>query len=182
MVGSHLNRPPLRPSVVVLEKIRNMGELHVVSHRYSSVFEFESHREPAEWTQGIPVMAQIADGLVESATRNRALVSVSGTVEAGINLEKASMRTSGDDVTVVLPRPTIYEPVVDATLHRQRSGLTWDDRNLGLKARREGSDRFLAASRKAGILDQAEQEAAVKVTRLLQASGLKSVRIEFLPR
>ncbi|MBX3115067.1 MAG: DUF4230 domain-containing protein [Fimbriimonadaceae bacterium] len=170
----------ITPAPVVLQQVRSLGELHLVEHKYQTVMTMESHRDAAEWTQGVPMLSNFVSGAVEAATKNEALVTVTGSVEAGIDMSQASIIQSADKVVVTLPQPKIYPANVDAQLHSQKRAIGWDDRNLGLKARREGANRFEAASLKAGILSQAKSEAKDQVVDLFKSAGVNSVEIRFL--
>lgn len=172
-------QPNAAPAPVILKQVRMLGELHLVEHQYQTVLEVESHLPPAEWTQGIPVVSQAVGKAVETATKNRALVSVQGSVEAGVDLSKAKMDPSGSKLTVVLPHATVYPAQVDAQLHSQTHAIGWDDRNLALKARRKGAERFESASLSAGILRAAEDRARVQVAGMFRSAGVESVQIKF---
>lgn len=169
----------ITPAPVVLQQVRSLGELHLVEHQYQTVMTMESHKDAAEWTQGVPMLSNFVSGAVEAATRNEALVTVSGSVEAGIDMSKASVIQSANKVVVTLPNPQLYPANVDAQLHSQKRSIGWDDRNLGLKARREGAKRFESASLKAGILETARSEAKDQVVDLFKSAGVNSVEIRF---
>lgn len=169
-----------KPAPLILKEVRLLGDLHLVEHRYQTVISVESHRDAPAWTQGVPIVSQAVGGLVESATKNNALVTVQGSVEAGVDLSKAQISGSGTGISVTLPRARIYPANVDAELHSQTHAIGWDDRNLALKARRVGAERFEAASLKAGILAAAEDRAKDQVAKMFRSSGVESVRIEFV--
>ncbi|MBL8068220.1 MAG: DUF4230 domain-containing protein [Armatimonadetes bacterium] len=169
-----------RSAPLILKEVRLLGDLHLVEHRYQTVISVESHREAPPWTQGVPIVSQAVGGLVESATKNNALVTVQGSVEAGVDLSKAEISGNGSEIAVKLPRARIYPANVDAELHSQTHSIGWDDRNLALKARRVGAERFEAASLKAGILAAAEDRAKDQVAKMFRSSGVESVRIEFV--
>lgn len=176
-VGSNEKQPT--PAPVILQQVRMLGDLHLVEHQYQTVMTMESHKEPAEWTQSVPVFSRLASNVVEAATKNTALVTVNGSVEAGVDLSKAEITQSGETVTVLLPKARIYPANVDATLHSQKRSIGWDDRNLSLKARREGAQRFESSSVKSGILVKAEERAEEQVTQLFKSAGVESVKVEF---
>lgn len=169
----------IKPSPVILQQVRALGELHLVEHQYQTVMSFESHRDAAEWTQGVPMLSNFVSGAVKAATKNEALVTVSGSVEAGIDMSRAEIAQSGENVTITLPEPKLYKANVDAELHSQKRAIGWNDQNIGLKARREGAARFEASSLRAGILNQAKDEAKDQVRDLFASAGVKSVEIRF---
>lgn len=176
-MGSGKDQPT--PAPVILQQVRMLGDLHLVEHQYQTVMTMESHKEPAEWTQNVPVFSHLASNVVEAATKNTALVTVQGSVEAGVDLSKAEIKPNGETLTVVLPKAKIYPANVDAELHSQKRAIGWDDRNLSLKARREGARRFESSSLKGGILVTAENRAREQVSELFKSSGVESVRVEF---
>ncbi len=125
------------------------------------------------------MLSNFVSGAVKAATKNEALVTVSGSVEAGIDMSRAEIAQPGEKVTITLPEPKLYKANVDAELHSQKRAIGWNDQNIGLKARREGAARFEASSLKAGILNQAKDEAKDQVRDLFASAGVKSVEIQF---
>lgn len=122
-------------------------------------------------------------GLVRSATKNSALVSAHGTVEAGVDLSRASVRyetsATGRTLVVILPEPTVYRPHVDAKLHSNRSGLFWRDTNLPLKAQADAGQRFVTASYGQGIVEAAKASATTRLRAFLKSVTEVPVRVEF---
>lgn len=164
---------------IILEQVRALGDLHLVEHRYHTVLNIDSHRDAAEWTQQVPVVRNVATGIVQAATRNRGVATVRGTVEAGIDMSKARIERNGEKLAIVLPDPEIYKPNVEAVIEHQRSAIAWDDRNLSLKAERRGADQFAQASRKAGILEQARNNGIRQVRDIFAQAGQKNVQVRF---
>ncbi|MBV6458481.1 MAG: hypothetical protein HONBIEJF_01609 [Fimbriimonadaceae bacterium] len=149
---------------LVLERVRAIGDLHTVQHAYSQVFEFETARRPTDWAAKIPGV----EGVVLAATRNRGLVSVAGTVEAGVDFTKARYERLGNRVDLVLPKPKIYPAYVEAKVNHQADGWFWRDQNFGLKALDSARARFQQNSRERGILTEAEAEARTRVLAMLR--------------
>ncbi len=164
---------------VVLEQVRALGNLHLVEHRYHTVIDVDSHRDPAEWTQRLPGVRTVATQVVKSATKNNGVATVSGTVEAGIEMSRARIEKAGNQTLVVLPEPEIYEPNVQAIINHQRSAIAWNDRNLGFRAEQRGAKQFLEASRKAGILEQARENGSRQVREIFTKAGLTNVEVRF---
>lgn len=175
-----VDRHGAAPAPVILQQVRMLGDLHLVEHQYQTVLTMESHKDAAEWTQTVPVLNHLANYVVESSTKNSALVSVQGTVEAGVDLSKAKILQDGDSITVEIPHAKIYPANVDAELYSQKKAIAWDDRNLSLKARQEGARRFEASSLKAGILKTAEDRARTQVISLFSSAGVESVQVRFV--
>lgn len=160
--GGEVSRATALP--LVLERVKAIGELHTVQHAYSQVFEFETARQPAEWAARIPGV----EGVVLAATRNQGLVSVAGTVEAGVNFAEARYERVGTKLSLVLPEPTVYPPSVEAKVHRQADGWFWRDRNFGLKALDSARSRFRLTALDRGILNEAETEAKTRALAILK--------------
>lgn len=165
------------PLPIVLESIQALGNLHTTRYAYNNVFEYTSSRQPQEWVERIGM-----GGLVRGATRNRALVSAHGTVEAGVDLRKAQARydltPGGRRLVVTLPDPTVYKPHVEMKLHTARPGVFWRDDNLALKAQADAGERFVAAGREQGILESAREEARTQISTLL--SGVVDVPLHIV--
>ncbi len=174
------SRDSATPAPVVLQQVRMLGDLHLVEHQYQTVMTMESHKDAAEWTQSVPVLNQLASHIVEKSTKNSALVTVHGTVEAGVDLSKANIQKSGEAIVVELPRAKLYPANVNAELHSQKHSIAWDDRNLALKAEREGARRFERSSIDGGILSKAEERARTQVIELFESAGVESVRVQFV--
>ncbi|MCW5935997.1 MAG: DUF4230 domain-containing protein [Fimbriimonadaceae bacterium] len=151
------------PTPVLLQRVQALGELRTVRHQYEQVFEYGTQRRAADWAAWIPA----SDDFVGSLTRNKALVTATGTVDAGIDLRKAQIEVVEGTIVVTLPKPRVYEPVVTAKVHTSTSGLLWNDANLGLRAQQEAGARFVQAARSAGVEDEATAEARRVVGSLL---------------
>lgn len=165
------------PLPLVLEQVKSLGQLRTAEYSYQNVFEYETNLEPAGWASALPG----AEAVVSTTSRNRALVSAHGTVQAGINLEQAHAVRTLDAVVIVLPEPQVYQPVVDAKIHEESSGLFWNDRNLGFKAQRDAEKRFMEASLEQGILRDARESAEEQVRRLVEPILDRPLIIEFAP-
>ncbi|CAN5521171.1 hypothetical protein BH11ARM1_BH11ARM1_09230 [soil metagenome] len=152
--GSDSLRPTPMPPV--LEKVQALGELHTARYTYQNVFEHATALKTAEWARNIPG----ANSLVQSATRNRALVQVHGEVEAGIDLSKAKLGKQG---SLVLPHAMVYRPQIDAKIYDVKRGLFWRDDNLALDAVRDAQIRLRVAAREQGIVAEAERNAVKQI-------------------
>ncbi len=159
------------PMPLILQKVQALGELHTARYTYQHVFEQTSSRTPEEWTNYVPG----APSLIRASTRNSALVSATAEVEAGVDLSKAKFR----DNVLVLPKPNIYRPKVDARVNNARPGVFWRDNNLALRAVNSMEVRVRQAAAEQGILSEAERNARKSVTTLLADVGTKSFTIVF---
>jgi hypothetical protein len=143
---------------MLLKRVQALGELHTASYSYENVFEHRTHLQPRGLLAAFPGVGS----LTEAATRNAALVSTDGTVEAGIDLSRARI----DANRIVLPRARMYEPQVHAKLHQVKRSPFWRDENLALNAVSDAKERMAGAAREQGILADAEKNAIEQVKRL----------------
>lgn len=166
LIGSRVTTPPdgiLRQTPLVLNKVQALGDLHTARYTYSQVFDYSTSRQPEEWTNYVPGMGS----LITASTRNTAMMDATGQVEAGVDLSKAKVETSGTSQKLVLPKPTIYTPHVTARVHEARKGIFWRDDNIALKAVRSTEDRLAQAARQQGILREAETNARKQLVSLV---------------
>lgn len=143
---------------MLLKQVQALGELHTASYSYENVFEHRTHIQPRGLLAAFPGASSIA----EVATKNSALVSADGTVEAGVDLGKARV----DANRIVLPRARMYEPQVHAQLHQVRRSPFWRDENLALAAVGDAKERMAGAAREQGIIADAEKNAISQVQRI----------------
>lgn len=156
---------------LILQQAQSLGELHTARFSYQNVFEYETSVEPARWVSYVPGGAS----LVESATRNDALVSAVGSVEAGVDLRSASVAHRGTSVVLTLPAPKLYEPTVRTWIRDVKGGLFWKDENLSSKASEAAKQRFREAAVRQGIYRKAFEEARNRVVELCRSmSGDKT--------
>lgn len=160
---------------LILKEVREMGELHLVAHEYEHVMEHETHREAAGWAKSVPGVSD----LVAASTRNRGLVTVRGTVEAGIDLSQAYGSTRGDLVVLHVPEPVLYAPNVTTRVHSQKRGLFWRDVNFATDAESTAGKNFLTASQERGILEAARKQAVRTLESLVLETGGGRVVVEF---
>ncbi|MCB0825719.1 MAG: DUF4230 domain-containing protein [Armatimonadetes bacterium] len=172
---SNVSRSSVTPTPLILSQVRNMGELRTVSHSYSQVFEHETAVDPEGWAANIPLAKQV----VNAATRNRALVSVNGEVQAGVDLSQAEVLEKWDGIHIILPQATVYPASVTARMHDQKKGLLWRDINIGFKAELEAAKRMEEASRLKGISMEAEKQAAKVIEELVKPMTEKKVIVEY---
>jgi hypothetical protein len=163
------------PMPLILQKVQSLGELHTARYTYQHVFEQSSSRQPEEWTSYIPG----APSLIRASTRNSALVSATAEVEAGIDLSKATVRDRGGARILVLPKPTIYEPKVDARVDSSRPGMFWRDNNIALKAVNSMEVRVRQAAVSQGILVEAEKNALTRINTLMADLGSSKPTVVF---
>jgi hypothetical protein len=172
--GSSERQPT--PLPMVLSKVQSLGKLHTTKYTYQNVFEYQTSRRPEEWTTYVPGAAS----LVRASTRNKALVSVTGSVEAGFDLSQASAAYEGvgsaRKLVVTLPLPEVYEPQVRAKIEDYKMGMFWADMNIGFKAEQDAKLRMRRASIEQGIRESAKTSATEQVTKLL--TGVVDVPVE----
>ncbi|RYG49212.1 DUF4230 domain-containing protein [bacterium] len=144
---------------LMLERVKSLGDLHTVAHSYQRVFEFETSQDAEGMWSAVPAASEI----VQAATRNRALVSANGSVEAGVDLTQA--RWEGK--TLVMPAPKVYDANVRLRVHSQRTGMFWRDQNLAPKATESARTEFRTAAVRGGILKTAKENAERQVRALV---------------
>lgn len=159
----------------LLEKVQALGNLHVVKYTYRDIKDFETSREPVAWLSSVPGGRE----LVASATRNRTTLSYTGAVEAGIDLTRATIRTSASGIELVLPQPVIYRPNVAAQVHDLRRGLFWRDENIVPTAIEQAKDRLQDTAKRQGILGEARDNARTRVESLARELGAE-VQVSFV--
>lgn len=146
----------------LLEKVQALGELHAVKYTYRDVHEYETSREPTGVLASLPGGAE----LVQASTRNTALMSFTGTVEAGVDLSQAKIEKSAAGVTVKLPAPEVYPANVSADVHELKRGLFWRDQGIATEAIEDAKVRFRATSIRQGILKEARANIEKQVSEL----------------
>ncbi len=161
---------------ILLKQVQGLGELHTSKYHYENVLEYSTHRQPAEWAKHIPIVADA----VRSTTNNNALVSVNGEVQAGFNLDEATVTRENGRIIVTLPKPVVYPARVEAKVHKYARGLLWRDMNIGLKAERDAAVRFRNASIEQGIEEHATTEVKKRVIALLQPATDESIEVRIL--
>ncbi len=177
--GLLVPRPSEQPhqGPILLQEVRDLGELRAVSHHVSRVFEHETHREPEGWAMNVPLARQV----VAATTRNKVLVSAEGDVQAGVDLSQAELTEGPNEWTVRVPAVTVFEPVVKVFVHGQRDGLFWRDLNIVGKAEEDVSNDMVEASLQAGIRERAEKNISAQLKGLFAPMTEKPVRVVFGP-
>ena len=167
----------ITPLPIILTKIQSLGDLHTVQYSYNNVFDYETTRTPHVWANAVPGVGS----LVRSSTRNKALFSATGTVEAGIDLSQVEVAYEGSDEEMVLviqlPNASTYRPHVTLRLHDSKPGMFWDDRSQALKATAHAEREFAKASREQGIREAAVENAEKAIRDLLEP--IVEIPIEF---
>ena len=161
------------PLPIILRQVQSLGELRTTRFSYDNVFEYRSSLGAADWAKPIPGV----DSFVRGTTRNKTLVSATGTIEAGIDLKKAQVERVGETLVVRLPSPQIEPPKVETKVHWVKDGFFWRDNNLALKAQADAGHRFREASIKQGILEEAEKSARETLAGFLKPIAGDKVQI-----
>lgn len=162
-------------ATIVVEKIRPVSELT------TSVFAMETVVPTSQDRQWGNVVVG----------RTQLLYIGYGEVRAGIDLSQitpANVQQKGDHLVVTLPAPQILDQKIDVN----RSRIYDYDRgflNLGpdtapelqTLAQRETLSKIVNAACEQGILNEANQKAALVVQELLTHTGLKGVDVQITP-
>jgi hypothetical protein len=157
---------PERQATVVLQEIRELGELRTVRHTYRDVVRLDTSRRPADWAEPIPG----ATATVRLLTRNSAVVTWQAEIDAGVDLAKARVVQEANGPVIVLPRAQVYAPRIHTWVEWGRPGLFWRDENVAAAAQRKAAERAIRAALEAGILEGAERGALERVRKI--APGL----------
>lgn len=161
---------------VVAARIQAIGELRTA--RSHSV---HLERVESSWETPAPFQALPGAGAVVSAlTKNEALISVTGQVDAGIDLRRARVERDGKDLVVVLPRAEVFRPAASGRLEHQKAGLLWRDPHLPLRGLDEGAARLVRSARESGLARRAEREAEVLIQGLAEKGGWGPVVVRFV--
>lgn len=146
----------------LLEKVQALGELHAVKYTYRDVHEYETSKQP----EGILASFPGGPEIVHASTRNTALMSFTGSVEAGVDLSKAKVERSSTGVTVKLPAPKVFPANVSADVHEVKRGLFWRDQGIAANAIEDAKSRFKETSIRQGILKEAKANVTKQVGAL----------------
>jgi hypothetical protein len=169
------NKAPTDTVAPLLEQVQSLGELHTVKFTYRDVHEFSTTEEPDLWIAALPGSQEI----VHAATRNTALMSYTGTVEAGVDLGKAKVIRSLTGVEIQLPKPQVFPANVSAQVHDLSRGLVWRDVSIATSAIEDAKLRFRQTSIRQGIVAEAEKNAQLRVAKLASAISNQPVKISF---
>jgi hypothetical protein len=166
---------PSAQSSPLLDKVQALGELHSVKYTYRDVHEFQTSEKPNDLLAVIPG----ATDVVRAATQNTALLSYTGTVEAGVDLSKAKIGSSPQGIQITLPEPKIYPANVVAKVEDMHRGWVWRDISIATDAIADAKVRFTDTSIRQGILSEAKRNARTRVLELSRSLVQVPVTVEF---
>ncbi len=161
--------------VVILNRVRDLGELHTVAYTYQITTRPTSS---AEVRDGLSVVPGVAS-LVAAATHNEAVVTHVVTVEAGLDLSHAIIATGKDGVVVTLPEPKLYPARISSHVETQKRGLFWTDANLVTRDQRDVSNQSLTWAQRQDITKRAKANAVSKLIQLLDHLVSAKISIQF---
>ena len=169
-----------QPVLIAMQKI---GELHSAKFLMRDVLHAQTEQQPTDTFAAVPGISSI----VHWPTRNQALVTVEGTVEAGIDLSGLKPQdvtvtrseTGPPTISVRLPGVHLYPVTVRLHVEQERSGPFYRDQNLIPKAEEEAKSRLASAAETAGIRESARSNALDTLNRLQSVLGFKNVRFYF---
>ncbi|MGC1218029.1 MAG: DUF4230 domain-containing protein [Phormidesmis sp.] len=162
---------------VVVEQVQAVSELTTAIFTMEAVVPAQSDRKLGELTIG----------------KTNLLYVAYGEVQAGVDLEDlttADVTTSeqGNAITLVLPAPELLDTKIDverSNVYDYNRGLLnlGPDRapELQALAEREALVKIERAACEQGILDQANDRAALVVTQLLKVAGFTDITVETTP-
>jgi hypothetical protein len=145
--------------------------------------------------QRLETVVYTMDKLVTGAKENpifpdflagdRLLMLVHGEVVAGIdfsNLKAGEVRVAGKEVHLHLPASQVFSTRLDSAktrvYSRQTGLLVPTDPNLETQVRQEAERQLQAAALADGILRNAQQNASVTITSLLQGLGFEKIEFD----
>lgn len=168
-------KPRVDAQPLMLERVQALGDLHTARYNFSRIFQHQTQLEP----EGVASMIPLATNIVHAATRNKALVTVVGSVEAGVDMRRAKITRQAQGWAVELPSPTVYETQARASVEDQKVGFFWLDPNIGLDAERIAANEFRVGAIEHGIKDMAQAEAAKRVRELLYGVTNERIQVQF---
>jgi hypothetical protein len=151
-------------------------------------------RDAAELTTDISTVDTIVDESQErrlgslTIGTTRLLYVAHGQVRAGVDLGELApddVRVTEDTVTVILPPPRLLDRKIDVersyVYDLDRSLLGPVDPDLQSRAERFALDKVVRAACEAGVLEQANDRAALVVREILEAAGIENAVVETQP-
>ena len=160
---------------VVVERVQEVSELTTAVFTMEAVVPARSDRKLGELTIG----------------KTNLLYVAYGEVRAGVNLEALTTAdvtpsVTGKQIKLTLPPPELFSTTIDvsrSSVYDYDRGFFGPDRapQLQTLAQQEAKVKIERAACEQGILEQANDRAALTVTQLLQAAGFTEVTIETTP-
>lgn len=160
---------------VVVQQVKEVSELTTAVFTMEAVVPARSDRKLGELTIG----------------KTNLLYVAYGEVRAGVDLEElttADVTTSetGKQIKLTLPPPKLLDTSIDvnrSSVYDYDRGFFGPDRAVQLQslAQQEAEAKIQRAACEQGILNQANDRAALVVTQLLQVAGFTEVSIETTP-
>lgn len=147
---------------VVKQQIEEIGELASISYDYTDIVEQSSNNEL--FGIGIPL------------TSKEFLLTYSGHIKAGVDMNKAEVSVEGMRVTITLPQAKILSHEIDEDSVRYWdlkndvfNKIKWEDRQEARKTLKHDQEEKVAEN---GLLDRADEQAR---------EGVEAFSKSFLP-
>lgn len=160
---------------MVLSKVQSLGDLHTARHVYQNVFAYETSTGAPSWISAVPGV----DAISRAATRNKVLMSGEATVEASVDMTKATMHQVAGRTIVRIPKPSICPVSAKVRVENENRSLFFADKNLVVNATEDFKSRAAKAARDERILVQAEENAAEIVKKLFKDANSHEIQVEF---
>lgn len=165
------NEPDVDISIM-LSEISQINELATASQTYTVVEKVESNN-------------RLFDAVDIPFTDNFFILTYTGEVKAGVNLDEAQISLEGATVKVALPQATILSDAIDTTsfnvLHEQNNvfnPISVEDVTQYIDTSRQEAE---AAAISGEVLTEAQANAESSISTLLSASLPEGYNIEFEP-
>lgn len=161
---------PVYSTAALLQQVQSMSELVTVKYVLEKIVVLE---DPPQ-----NLLGQMFTG------ESRVLLVAHGVVKAGVDLgalKPGDIRVQQKKITITLPPAIITDAYLDdnqtQVVERKTGLLRKLDRDLEQKARRIAVDDLRRASRRGGILEEANERVRRQLTQLFKQLGFE--RVEF---
>lgn len=180
IIGSIFGESGTTTSEVSIVDIQNLENLTTI--RWIGQVVVTEEAEPGR----IETLAEAVGVDTSALTGESVIVTATGEVEAGVNLEglgQNDMRVDGETVTINLPGAEIFSTSLDegetGVYDRDRGFFVFGvNDEITENARREAVSEIENAAGESGILDQADANAEDAIRSFVEALGFEEVRFE----
>ncbi len=166
----------------ILVSMQKLGDLHTARVSLKQEVDQNTYKEARGWMRAVPGV----NWLVESATRNQAIVIADASVEAGVNLAQltasdvnSSVINGVKTITVHLPPVQIYRPNVTLHVVSQSGSFFYNDENIVPQAQAHAMALFRSEAEQMHLRQIARTQAIKQLMGLTSKFGVKNVNFVF---